>query len=231
MHCADVWDKNYTTIAQVLADSTTLSALIADSNAVDYMVRSTTWATDVCSNQSAMSYIGLNDYCADTLLGDSTWLNAICDSTYFESVLNVKVPTMTSNNTPSGVANAYRNGGNNYAPWKAFDGSSATTYGTGDRRTSNDWISYTFPSPMRLYKFDYLTGVQPSYSISVQGSNDEATWSDLYTGSINSDGSVLSEPISNNNPFTSFRIKSNETSPSTYWFDVQTIQFYGRSTS
>lgn len=42
--CANITDKSYTTLAEVLADRETFETLIADSNACDYMARSTTWA-------------------------------------------------------------------------------------------------------------------------------------------------------------------------------------------
>ena len=45
--CAQITDKNYTTLAQVLADSETYNRLLSDSNACDYMKRSTTWAGGV----------------------------------------------------------------------------------------------------------------------------------------------------------------------------------------
>ena len=32
LHCADIWNKNYTTLAQVLADTSTLNSLIARVN-------------------------------------------------------------------------------------------------------------------------------------------------------------------------------------------------------
>ena len=67
LHCANIWDKNYTTISAVLADTTTLLALISSNNAADYMARSTTWASSVVANSTAMTYIGANDYCADNL--------------------------------------------------------------------------------------------------------------------------------------------------------------------
>lgn len=41
----DITDKNYTTLAEVLADTTTYSALIADHDAVDYLARSIGWAS------------------------------------------------------------------------------------------------------------------------------------------------------------------------------------------
>lgn len=44
LKCANIQDKSYTTLAEVLADRETFETLIADSNACDYMARSTTWA-------------------------------------------------------------------------------------------------------------------------------------------------------------------------------------------
>ena len=42
LHCANIWDKNYTTMSQVLMDSDTQHTLMTTDNAVDYMIRSTT---------------------------------------------------------------------------------------------------------------------------------------------------------------------------------------------
>ena len=150
LFCASIFDKNYTTISQVLADTTTLLALISSNNAADYMARSTSWASAVCANQTAMGYIGNDNYCANKLLSNSTWHSAIVNSTYFESVLNVKVPTMTSNTTPSGVASASTSLNNTYAPYKAFS-SSGNWY--PNRYGSNmvgEYIQYEFTTPITL---------------------------------------------------------------------------------
>lgn len=53
LNCANVWDKTYTTLAEVLADTDTLLALINSPNAVDYMVRSTTWAVGSVPNMTS----------------------------------------------------------------------------------------------------------------------------------------------------------------------------------
>ena len=42
--CADITNKSYTTLAEVLADRETFETLLRDSNACDYMARSTSWA-------------------------------------------------------------------------------------------------------------------------------------------------------------------------------------------
>ena len=42
--CANITNKSYTTLAEVLADRETFETLLRDSNACDYMARSTSWA-------------------------------------------------------------------------------------------------------------------------------------------------------------------------------------------
>lgn len=44
LHCAGIFDNNYTTLAEVLNDPIVYNALLSDSNACDYMARSTSWA-------------------------------------------------------------------------------------------------------------------------------------------------------------------------------------------
>lgn len=44
LHCAGIFDNNYTTLAQVLNDTIVYEALLSDANACDYMTRSTSWA-------------------------------------------------------------------------------------------------------------------------------------------------------------------------------------------
>ena len=138
LYCADIYNKSYTTISQVLADSSSLAQIISSQNAIDYLVRSTTWATDVCSDSGAMGLIGLNNYASNTLLADSTWLNSICNSTYFESVLNVKVPVMTSDTTPSGIVTCSSVYGA-FKGYMAFEGSNGRWLSSSK---TDQWIAY-----------------------------------------------------------------------------------------
>ena len=226
LNCADVWDKNYTTVAEILADSTTLLTLMSDNNAADYLVRSTTWASTICADSTAMTDIGANNYTANTLLADATWCSAICNSTYFENVLNVKVPTMTSNTAPSGQCF----GDSVYDPveqrdyYKAFDGNSADAW--GGQNQDGSYIGYKFPEQKKIYLFDGTDGNGRITTAKYQGSNNGTTWTDI--------SSALSKVDSK---FT--YIKTN---PSSYqWFrlyvvsasatrvSVSVLQFYGRA--
>lgn len=189
LHCANIWDKTYTTINQVLADSTTLLALISSNNAADYMKRSTTWVSAVTANSTAMSYIGANDYCANELLDDSTWRTAICNSTYFESVLNTKMPTMTSDNTPSGYAVSASPGYSGFEAYKAFDNvgnNFAVLLFSDSSPTVANSIQCKFVNPVCANKLSYATHWDSTYgagtpvTVKVQGSNNGTSWTDLY---------------------------------------------------
>lgn len=233
LNCADIWDKAYTTIGELLADSTTLALVIADNNAIDYLVRSTTWASSVCADSTAMTDIGLSNYASDTLLADSTWCNAICNSTYFESVLNVKVPSMTSATTPSGEVFASGYFGSFY-PYLAFDGDVNTPWqgSTGASGDGNgEYVGYKFTSAkkvkcLNMKGYGYNAPADLFY-IKVQGSNDNATWNDL-TGAIQYQNSIEKKtPISSNNTnYLYYRVIALNSSITTLGEYV--VQFYGR---
>ena len=135
----------------------------------------------ICADSTAMTDIGANNYCANTLLDDATWLNAICNSTYFESVLNVKVPTMTSNTTPSGVVSASQeNASVSYKAYKAFDNDDTTGWYANDEVSTNQWIGYDFGTPVLIAKVK----VRPQYlsnarlkNIDIRYSSDDTTFS------------------------------------------------------
>ena len=237
LDCACLWDKSYTTMAAILADMTTLSTLIGDSNAVAYLVRSTTWTSDICSDQNAMTYIGLDNDCSDALLGDTTWRAAICASTYFESVLNVKVPTMTSNTTPSGEAFGVEYPGVTPEPYKAFDGNISTaarvTSATGPVDQS---FGYKFTASKHIYLIrgdvNLLTSASHYATFKFQYSSDGIGWVDVPNSTF------TTETVSHENrlPFNDivcsvqgvyFRMYCIAVSPAARFASFE-LQFYGR---
>ncbi len=233
LHCANIWDKTYTTINQVLSDTTTLLALISSNNAVDYMARSTSWASSVCANSTAMTYIGANDYCANKLLANSTWRNAICNSTYFESVLNVKVPTMTSNTTPSGVASASSYYSAGYEPYRAFNGNDNSYGWASSTGGSSEWLQYQFASagmiPRKIRFFHYgIQTAQINLVWKVQGSNNGSTWTDIQTG-LNVISSNVAYTYNLTNGNTKYKYyRFIPTSGDQSWGSGTHIQIWGR---
>ena len=82
LKCATINDKSYTTLNEVLADTDTFTILLQDSNACDYMARSTTWSTTICADADAMARVGKYDYCSYVLRNNNTWNTAITNSPY-----------------------------------------------------------------------------------------------------------------------------------------------------
>lgn len=232
LQCASI-DKTYTTIAQVLADATTLSALMLSNNAVDYLVRSTSWVSNITGNQTAMIDIGASDYCADKLLANSTWRTAICDSTYFEKVLNVKVPTMTSNTTPSGVANT-NNPYTDYEPYRAFDGNDSTYFATKTVSSgSGDYLEYDFVNPVDIKLFNIkMYTLSATVTAKIQY-YDGSTWIDATNNlSISANATMQTFVIDNGTSALKWRIYKVSTKYSGGdRFPIYTLQFYGRASS
>lgn len=241
LHCADIWNKTYTTIAQVLNDTSTLQALVASNNAADYMARSTSWASSVVANSIAMTYIGANNYCASKLLANSTWLNAICNSTYFESVLTTKVPTMTSNTTPSGEAFAKYSYGDKLA-YKAFDGND-TTYWENQGPSSGysddkDNLGYMFTQNVNIKKLviTNLSGMAAYYlikSFTLFASNDKTNWTEIKADcACAQDGSTTINIIGNNTKYKYWAIGHMSSWYGTndnYLICIPKFQMYGRA--
>ena len=226
-------ESTYTSLADILADSTALSTLMSTNNAVDYLVRCTTWATDVCGSSDAMSYIGLNNYAANTLLADATWRTAICNSTYFESVLNVKVPTMTSNTTPSGEC--FGTNVNSNAYYNAFDGSTTTSIVCTPLPCA---IGYKFTSDICLKRFMMFNrnegAKRKPKTFKVQASTDGTNFTDISPTYSNSDYSanakIADYVISDMNEYQYFRVYISENLDTSTPNEVNVgyIQFYGR---
>lgn len=239
---------SYTTLDEVIADTTLLSNILASDNANDYLVRSTDFATTLCNNQTAMTFIGNINACADKLLADSTWLTAICNSTYFEKVLNVKVPTMTSNTTPYGVASCdvYFT---NLEAYKAFDGAIGVNQRWGSLKdTLNSWVGYKFINNIKvnaisltvLYTNDRSILANPDTTFYIEADNSLDFTNPITLKEFNLSETQMYKNVNvyfeNNSEFLCYRIRSSK---NTHWYvgsgeyhdaytSISELQFYGR---
>lgn len=225
-------EGTYSSLADVLADATALASLMSSSEAVDYLVRCTTWASTISANQSAMSYIGLNNYASYTLIADSTWVQSIADSTYFESVLNAKVPTMTSDTEPEGQAIA----SSEYKPAKnAFDGNGASSW-NAINTSADGWVGYTFPNQCAVVRATVYpfapSGLTPSRQLAstyhIQGSNDGTNWTELDSFSGGSSVQEYKRIFANSNKYNSYRCLISTPNYTTNEMLMATLQFFGR---
>ena len=243
LKCGGIKNKSYTTLSQVLADTTTLLALINNNNASDYLVRSTTWASGITADSTAMTDIGANNYCAETLLADSTWRTAICNSAYFESVLNTKVPLMTSNTTPSGECFSNSVESNIYVAYKCFDGNLSLNDRWSSGKNVLAYIGYKFTGQIRLFKTQYLVrgsgsvDVGMDYTAVIEVSNDNTNWKTI--SSLSKLASALAqwqnENIYDADSWQYIRLRftsypyNNGSTPVLYYCGMNELQFYGRT--
>lgn len=228
LQCAGIFNKTYTTISQVLADSTSLLALISDTNAVDYMARSTTWANAVVANSTAMGYIGNNDYCANKLLSNSTWLSAIANSSYIDLVLTTKVPSMTSATAPSGQVFASSEYSGEPA-WGCFS-LNGGQWSASASNTSPAYIGYKFTQAVQIKALYVKTQFASSANtIKLQYSDNNSVWNDT---------NVVFTPTGNYPQETKMAVESNYgehlywrlyyTANSASYKTTLKIQFWGR---
>ncbi len=185
------------------------------------------YTASITDSEAAMVDIGLNNYTANVLLADEEWCNAICNSEYFESVLNVKVPAMTGYTTPEGVVSAKSESGS-YLAWKAFDRNDSTYWQTADNALPQ-WIQYKFVSSVKAYLVSAWWGIRYPTQLRIQGSNDNSTWTDLTetlsgTGASTTDKYVISSPSN----YLYYRLNIIQVNASPYNVYSSAIQFYGR---
>lgn len=230
LHCANIYDKTeYTTIADVLADTVILKILIDNNNSADYLARSTEWANSVCNNATAMIYIGDNNYCANKLLDDSTWSTAICNSTYFESVLNVKVPTLSSETGSDGGETIYSSLYSGLHGYNAFDDNDATWW-DHIKNQNPSYIGYDFKKNVKIYRSSVKAYSSPSYSglkYTVQYFDTNTnTWVDATSEQQTVGGSFVNTVINTNVSSQKWRIYY--TTDYDGWNSTSELQFYGR---
>ena len=229
LDCACLWDKAYTTEAEIIADSEALLALISDHNAVDYMARSTSFRTLICADALAMLYIGEYNYCADALLADNTWFSAIGESEYVGLVVEPIIPKMTSNTTPSGVAS----GSATYAGFEyyyAFDGieTDAQRWTSGAQGTQ--WIQYKCAAAkkvnaIRLNAFVY-NGVSCAQNCKLLASNDGSTYVELTAFTTTGTAHIKALTFANSTAYQYYKVEcSND---DTNWIGIVEIQLYNR---
>lgn len=240
LKCANIEDSSITTLADVLANRSLFETLIANSNACNYMARSTTWSASdagIVNSQDAMSLIGKYDYCSNALLSNATWAEAIGNSEYSEEVLNVSVPKMTSNTAPSGEVSASSVYPGRQA-YYAFNGSTPN-YGTETtfwytENAGEQWIQYDFEILVRIkkYTFNANTGGE-NQTVQLVGSKDGVAWFDLENekhtvnnGSLSGGNYAFNIGIENEARY--IRIKATHASKGV---GIGAIQFYGRASS
>ena len=144
---------------------------------------------------------------------------------FYGRELSVSVPTMTSDTEPCGVAFAKSE---ERPAWNAFNNNGIAS--GGNQNDIPFYIGYRFINP----KVITMVAVKPLIDhegthlkdFTVQGSNDNTTWSNLYSSTYNSNTTPLKTySFSNNSEYKYYRLYCPNSG--TRWICLDTLQFYG----
>jgi hypothetical protein len=194
------------------------------------------YSENLCDNSTAMTYIGLNNYCANTLLADATWCNAIWNSTYKTSVLNVSVPIMTDYTTPSGevIESGHRTDLPDAAGWYAFGNQPSSRGWFSQNSGSTDtYLGYVFDDDVRLVAVVISPHTSPNTNSIlrdtgyIQGSNDSFVTSDTLDTIAVGSYTDLTVVTPNNKKFRAIRLFASRGSGTNNTV-IRQLQFYGR---
>lgn len=189
------------------------------------------YSADITTIEDAMSMVGHYDYCSEKLLGNMTWRNAICNSEYFESVLNTKVPAMTSDTAPSGEV-IYSSATSSYPAWSVFSASTSDLWLPNSGATNN-YVGYDFGVPVIVNKVYYAGhGAPPSSrTFKIQGSNEKTSgYVDLGEFTYTNNPTTATVIFENNTAYRYYRIFCADTLfvSGSWGIHSDVLQFYGR---
>lgn len=141
------------------------------------------------------------------------------------------VPAMTSNAAPYGEAFA-KDTSAGYLPCYAFDRLYTTSWISGTNDGSGNWVGYKFTNPILVTKatitpMEY-SGQPRVKNYKIQASNDNVTWTDLYSGVFN-DTQTQNISITNNKYYLYYRLFCVDIQGPNIAFGIWSLQFYGRS--
>lgn len=189
----------------------------------------------ITQDSNAMTYIGLRDYAANTLLSDADWCDAIANSTYYYSVLNVEIPVMTGFTTPSGEVPTFDNS-SLYPNWHVYDQNISTHAQISGPSYYLQPNYYKFTTPQKCiiaeiggYGWE-SSNAHRILTYKIQASNDGNTWedlSDVITNDATTSGSLKRIPLSPTQSYLYYALTPLTTNTANV-YQIESIQFYGR---
>lgn len=241
----DIKDTNtYMSLQDILDDDTVLEQLMNSKKAVNYMLVCTNWISDICNSQSAMTFIGNNDYCSKKLLKNEDWSNAICNSNKYGKILKTVIPQMTSNTEPEGECIGNSTLITSVSPfnwfyWKPFNRSSEDDSATEVQSTIlgiNEYWGYNFKKRVLVQKmifktYKYLDETNLSLkNFKVQGSFDCKTWTDIdeFYNEVVERNTYYSINLFNTVDYKAYRIIPLDAWNENGHIIIRNAQFYGR---
>ena len=127
---------SYTTIEQVIADSTCIESLMNNENAMKYLARSTEFANAICASETAITYLGQSAYVDDTVLNSDLWISKISSSSYWDLIY----PSVTVHSSASATI--------------TVSGKSFTSDASGNTQHSMPWGTFSISDSVSGQSFE-----------------------------------------------------------------------------
>lgn len=216
---ASISYSTFSSLDDVVGDSTAFNALRANSTTLTAMV----------SNTGAMLVIGNNLTAMSVVVSDSIMCNAIAGSSVAISALDntspVLVPTMTANNAPSGLASTDAAYDVNTVAYKAFDGTAATSWLAS---SGAHWLRYDFTSAVWCYRMAFSNdGPYEVKDLQIQYSDNGTTWTTAKSYTAVQGTSSFNIPVATPNGRHSYwRVNFSASYNVGGWPTAKTLQFY-----
>ena len=189
------FDKN-----MIVRDLDTISAITKEGYVPDALA-----IKEVNDSLGDISNIGNDNYNSVEKL-----LQYYIDNGYLPDINAIAlIPIMTSNTTPSGVASASSEYSTSYQAWRAFNGniSSSEDRWASVANDSNCYLQYKFDSAVKANAIELMSFAgHVDYNFTLQASNDESGWVNLYSGVLPSTGKVRYN-FTNANYYSYYRCK------------------------
>lgn len=194
----------YDNLAEVLADTDALALLMASEDAVKYMINCTDWIIPITSNSNACTALGANPDNASLVIDSQIWVDYIAKGGYADKIFAKKIPTMTSDTTPSGTCSA-KDTYSGYPAYYAFDNDETTEVASSTSGTPW-WVKYTFAEAITAKVFKIVNRSSAYITqYKLQGTND-STWVDLGTYTNGAGNTTQTFSLDNSTAYKSYRV-------------------------
>lgn len=196
--CAGV-GYDYTTIAQIIADTACLTKIAASNNAIDYLFRlnSGTLYNGITSNATAFAKIATNAYAVKKIAASNEWSRAANNASTVQNIWNYilgrlkTVTSVTNVTTSDGTIITSSSTYSGAFPLQSLvDGDNAASavsiepYWIPSDTSSASYITLCFPTPVCVKKLEWQQGKtnQGTAPVVVSTSDDGASWTSVATG-------------------------------------------------
>lgn len=221
----------------IFASNTLISRVLQKNENIDYILSNQAkYGSYILNDSNMMKKFASNEYAMNKMIEDDNWRDAILASETaivgLDASNPVTVPTMTSNNTPSGTVFASSVYSTEHAAWKAFDNNSNTYWNmSASVPYTNQYVGYDFGIPIWVYKIvTHVSNGKQNADYVIEGSNDAVNYTIIKDGLHQGGGEkkIISNSSKEKYRYYRLRYLNGVQQSGDGNTIVATLQFYGK---